>query len=1148
MDVIDLVAKIGTDTSEMSRGMREVSTAVGQMESSFNKSMSNMQSHADQTAKRIAQSLRQTMNFRAQDMMASNTAGFDKIAKSISDSMAKIGTNTNGVGKSMQNVNNNAQNMGRHIQNANGHSEGFFRTWWEVSKNVFNVMMSFRAMGGVLQSILGPGFEFTKQMETMELGTAGILMSMTQINGKDMEWGQALGVSKKLMGDIANDALVTLSTTAELAKTFQSVLAPAMAAGFSVDQVREFAKVGSNAVSAIGLPAQQQVQELRALVNGGIRASVDTLAASLGVTNELWKKWKDEGKLFDNLMARMSGMSRAARETQDSFMGLISNIQDGMQRVSGMGLASTFAEFKNVLKEIQGSFFTIVPVMAEVDGVMKEISQTAVFTDQTLAIYYELSYYIVTVWREIRKVFNDNLPLIKQIGTALLGLKDHAEKIGQLIAVWFATQNKWTMIISLLEHFGKLEEAIDFVSEHIETLITLIEVKLVASFFGMSASAVANATISVAAIGTITFAVEILSASCLTVGEKFKWLIELLTYTIVPKFISQMAIMRLAALSVGLAVVGAMLGMGAQLSGADSTKQAAADESASWGAGNGGEFAPQPERDYIDPYAMNSRTNVTDMLRGEREKAAKEGNKDDKITSKYPPEGKGDKGAAGAADRASDADVKARLDMLLENLKLQQKQLDAMKEDNAISLTEYWQRTVQITKDGIQARIDAEKELLLTAKDGAEVNKINGQIARLNIQLKEAEVDATRKYTKELIALNQELEKGQLEFVGMVGAERALAYGIDANELFKSQAAEKYRVIIAKATEELKFLNAEEEKRALTLRELEVRANAVKLLAIAPEAQKLAEYAATAALATKDLNRQLEIEEVKIKQIAANVAAGKMSQAQGIKETRAAIQAEIALVEANIRVIEADTEAKKRNSVEWNANLAAANLNLTLLQVKLANTALIARDTLEKSFTDMFMSIFEGTKSATQAFADMAKAVIAELFRILVVQKLVQALLGAMGGGMGGGGGGSWGFSGGSIINASNFSEGGLSQGAGTGTSDSIPSMLSNGEYVIKAESVRNFGVPMLDFLNKYGTLPTRRFSEGGIVSTKAGGSSKSNSEPNIRFELINKSGEQIKMTNPRKSYDGTTLVVSAVLEGLKNNTMGLRDALGGRK
>ena len=53
------------------------------------------------------------------------------------------------------------------------------------------------------------------------------------------------------------------------------------------------------------------------------------------------------------------------------------------------------------------------------------------------------------------------------------------------------------------------------------------------------------------------------------------------------------------------------------------------------------------------------------------------------------------------------------------------------------------------------------------------------------------------------------------------------------------------------------------------------------------------------------------------------------------------------------------------------------------------------------------------------------------------------------------------------------FAQGGHVRGRGTGTSDSIPAMVSNGEYVVKANAVRNIGLANMELINQ-GELPRR--------------------------------------------------------------------------
>jgi TP901 family phage tail tape measure protein len=57
------------------------------------------------------------------------------------------------------------------------------------------------------------------------------------------------------------------------------------------------------------------------------------------------------------------------------------------------------------------------------------------------------------------------------------------------------------------------------------------------------------------------------------------------------------------------------------------------------------------------------------------------------------------------------------------------------------------------------------------------------------------------------------------------------------------------------------------------------------------------------------------------------------------------------------------------------------------------------------------------------------------------------------------------------------YEPGGNVRGPGTGTSDSIPAMLSNGEYVIKADSVKKYGTETFDALN------AGKFAEGGSIN-----------------------------------------------------------------
>jgi hypothetical protein len=88
-----------------------------------------------------------------------------------------------------------------------------------------------------------------------------------------------------------------------------------------------------------------------------------------------------------------------------------------------------------------------------------------------------------------------------------------------------------------------------------------------------------------------------------------------------------------------------------------------------------------------------------------------------------------------------------------------------------------------------------------------------------------------------------------------------------------------------------------------------------------------------------------------------------------------------------------------------------------------------------------------------------------------------------------------------SILNKpKKYNTGGHVLGAGTATSDSIPAMLSDGEYVIRASSVKKYGTETFDALN------AQRFSEGspgGVKPIKARTVMKMNAKAGATWQIM---------------------------------------------
>jgi hypothetical protein len=127
-----------------------------------------------------------------------------------------------------------------------------------------------------------------------------------------------------------------------------------------------------------------------------------------------------------------------------------------------------------------------------------------------------------------------------------------------------------------------------------------------------------------------------------------------------------------------------------------------------------------------------------------------------------------------------------------------------------------------------------------------------------------------------------------------------------------------------------------------------------------------------------------------------------------------------------------------------------------------------------------------------------------------------------------------------------NFASGGSVSGPGSGTSDSIPAMLSNGEYVVRAGAVKAIGVDTLDQLNQADRM---KFSGGGIVGRyKDGGLADIFSNPsgwlNQLIQSMFASGGNPTSYLNASAAAGSKGAAKATMEGYKNLVFNPEDPL----
>lgn len=211
---------------------------------------------------------------------------------------------------------------------------------------------------------------------------------------------------------------------------------------------------------------------------------------------------------------------------------------------------------------------------------------------------------------------------------------------------------------------------------------------------------------------------------------------------------------------------------------------------------------------------------------------------------------------------------------------------------------------------------------------------------------------------------------------------------------------------------------------------------------------------------------------------------------------------------------------------------------------RVADIVLDSQDTFE----NFFRNILTGQKSFGDAFMDLLNGLLDDIVKSIakaMASHVVNQLLGMIfpnfgfsSGGLARGGFDTYGAASSVLgINLGSFAGGGMIAGPGTSTSDSIPAMLSNGEYVINASAAKKIGLPVLNAINA-GVVS--HFARGGPAGAIGHSDVAGNREPGLVLNINNQSGMPIEGEQTKAEFDGEKWVLGIVINGIAKDKMGV--------
>ncbi len=428
-------------------------------------------------------------------------------------------------------------------------------------------------------------------------------------------------------------------------------------------------------------------------------------------------------------------------------------------------------------------------------------------------------------------------------------------------------------------------------------------------------------------------------------------------------------------------------------------------------------------------------------------------------------------------------DVPARVQAAIEAAKsaaaLQKQYLESALKDNEISYRDYFDELTRTEIASIDKQIAAKQELLAAAP-AKERPKIAADIGALENDRIAIRLENETKYRAAIEATNakvMELEAGTRKAESDAFTARLGEIGKEAEALNKALALEG--VSDAERRERV--------ERVVTVRiqlaEVDDLKSQVEQALKAPDAQ------------IKDVQRLVQTHAI--------------DEARGRDLVTAAYQRELAVIDQALQKARelAAVQAQQPGGVAPQTAAEIDDLQAKAQRVRdaLAEVALGAQRVkvelaqgVSRDLTTFLTETVEKAHTAGQAFSEFGVTVITTIQKILaslIQARIEQAILGLLGVGQSASSGADAGGSASSGLAgfvaglaAHGFAGGGMVSGPGGPTDDSVPAMLSAGEYVVPAHAVTRLGADFFDTVVTGARMPApvigrQHFAAGGLVA-----------------------------------------------------------------
>ncbi|MDQ3819358.1 MAG: hypothetical protein M3362_17005, partial [Acidobacteriota bacterium] len=434
--------------------------------------------------------------------------------------------------------------------------------------------------------------------------------------------------------------------------------------------------------------------------------------------------------------------------------------------------------------------------------------------------------------------------------------------------------------------------------------------------------------------------------------------------------------------------------------------------------------------------------------------------------------------------------------LLKDALEREKKLLDQNLEDRFISISDYYDRVALRQEEAIQAEITRERQKQV--EEQAQLDEKRRQIDD-ELKRKQAEIDKAKVPAKE-----KDVQKESEGKINLLLQQRKQF--LEDNERAGEKAHNDLLTEIANFNSEVSALRGHTSEAAIAAINERLQPLLEKIIqeegpdsSLAQLLREFIDFMSDRARIDELLGRADRIRnefDVRSAEVQASTAQNVVAAARARRELNQLLQEyadkQLEVLNRALEIAQAEGDQEKVLEVRKRiAEIRQMKNEYQSFGQELKNTAINSGvDALISNLHD----VETGAKTAGQALRDMALSALDAIEQLILRMLILKLLEKTLGGIFGGSNDGFFGMKNVIFSLDNQFGDGhaagGLITGPGTETSDSIFARLSRGEYVIRAASVKNLGLNVLNHLNSFGRLPA--FAMGGFADIPVGGSGDS--------------------------------------------------------